>query len=135
MAWYWWVLIISAGIFLILRRRGRSGEMDGKDASLLNPWFRSEGVEPGSVTYSSYDDANILAHGADRIYVGLGYRDGEAVGFYAELAGEDILEARTIQPGAASYHSTDARTAKYDGATLKGKLTERSLKITMNMDA
>ena len=133
MAWYWWVLIVGAAFYVYSKRRGGAGEMDGKDASLLNPWFRSEGIEPSSVTYSTYNDKNIISDGAEKIYVGMGYQEGKTVGFWAEVAVATVLDANTIQPGAASYHSADARAASYEGGLLKHKLTERSLKITMNM--
>jgi hypothetical protein len=82
MEWYWWVLIIGGAIYLFAKRRGRTGEMDSKDASLINPWLKSEGIEPSSITYSTYDDENIMGDGAEKIYVGMGYREGESVGFW-----------------------------------------------------
>lgn len=132
MAWYWWVLILGAVVYIYLKRRSNAGEMDAKDSSLLNPWFRSEGIEPSSVTYSTHNDVNIMSKGAEKIYVGMGYQEAKAVGFWAEVAEGTILDANTIQPAAASYHREDAREASYDGSLLKHKLTERSIKITMN---
>lgn len=129
MDWYWWVLLVVVTIFVYSKRSGRGNEMDGKDASLLNPWFRSQGIEPGSVKYSSHSDQNILSSGTDKLYVGMGYRDGQSVGFWAEVKGSEITDANTIHPGAASYHSSDARTASYEGSLLKHKLTERSLRM------
>jgi hypothetical protein len=133
MAWYWWALIAGVAVYLYSKKRSGAGEMDSKDVSLLNPWFRSEGIEPSSVTYSTYTDVNIMGDGAEKIYVGMGYREGKNVGFWAEMAGAKVIDANTIQPGAASYHREDARVAGYEGGLLKHKLTERSLKITMNM--
>ena len=133
MEWYWWVLIVGAAVFVYSKRRGSAGKMDEKDASLLNPWFRSKGIEPISVTYSTYTDKNIMGDGAEKIYVGMGYQEGKSVGFWAEVGGATVLDAKTIHPGAASYHGSDARAASYEGDLLKHKLTERSLKITMNI--
>lgn len=133
MAWYWWVLIVGAAVYFYSKRRGNAGEMDSRDASLLNPWFRSKRIEPSSVTYSTYDDANIMGDGAEKIYVGMGYQEGEAIGFWAEMAGATILDANIIHPSAASYHRESAREAAYDGGLLKHKLTERSLKSSMDM--
>lgn len=133
MAWYWWILIVGAAFYIYSKRRSGAGDMDGKDASLLDPWFRSEGIEPSSVTYSTYDDKNIMSGGAETIYVGIGHQEGESVGFWAEVAEATVLDANTIQPGAASYHRADARAARHEGGLLKHKLTERSLKITMQI--
>lgn len=133
MAWYWWVLLVIVTIYVYSRRSGRAGEIDSRDASLLNPWFQDQGIEPSSVHYSSYSDRNILGPGADKLYVGLGDKEGQSVGFWVEMAGAEIADSKTIHPGAASYHRTDARAASFEASLLKHKLTERSLRLHANI--
>ncbi len=111
MAWYWWVILIILTLMVFKRKLGRARPMSGQDESIVNPWFRENGIEPSSVSYSTYNDRNLLAESVDRIIVGFGYSNGEATGFYIEIGNDRIMDTGLLDTNAASYHASCAREA------------------------
>lgn len=70
-----------------------------------------------------------MSDGSTSVVVGFGRSDGESEGFVIELSQGQIVEGRTIHPGAASYHKQVAGKALHGGSNLVHELMNKSMEM------
>lgn len=128
MEWYWWALIAVAVVFIFIRmRKDRPSDFSENEKSIISEWLIRKNLDPETVKFTIYSEKDLLSEGADKLFVGMAYGNGNRQGFVVETCNNKILDAITIHPTAASWHARCASRALALGNTLKGVLIEKSL--------
>ena len=110
-------------------RKKKRMAISSEELKLATPWLLECGFDPEDVSFSAYRDNNLMKEGSALLLVGYGRADGSPTGFAIEMSATDVVEARELHPGAASYHVREAQKALYEGSLLIHKLVELSLRM------
>lgn len=128
MEWYWWVLVAIAMMFAFRRmRKKHTQEFSESERNAISKWLLQNNLDPETVHFTVYQDRKLLSDGADKLFVGLASGNDMRKGFVVETRNNEIFDAATIHPTAASWHARCASRALFLGDTLKGQLIEKSL--------
>ncbi|MGD7428282.1 hypothetical protein [Ralstonia pseudosolanacearum] len=107
----------------------KTSTLDAADDHVMRSWLSDNGFNMEDFSFSVHQDPNLMSDGSTSVVVGFGRADGETNGFVIEINQGTVVEARTIHPGAASYHKQVAAQASYAGSKLIHELTSKSLEM------
>jgi hypothetical protein len=127
MSAFWWIVLAVAVLAFVLFARSKKNTVAAFSAlDEAASWFASQGIDPKSVMFSSYQEAQLARVAGATVLVGNGTtRQGADVGFAIEVVpGRGVVASELLNPsGIATHHKTAAMEAKMSRRPLLTVLT------------
>lgn len=123
MSTLWWIVIVIAIVVLWFILSLHSKSKTARSFNALDeaaPWFRAQGIDTGSVGFSTYEDPRLARVPGATVLVGYGKTTAGDTGFAIEvIPNRGVVDSELIEPsGIASHHRTASMQAEMSGQHL-----------------